>query len=121
MLRVLRVGNEKTGLVKSAAGRQEPLNDDDEHLQEVSNYPIGIWLEFEGGAEQAVRCTLAAKIDTIGKYVFVNGQGVKVIEKSKMGLARELKAGTVKVIYETPLIDRAMESVIAKLRDAAPE
>ena len=121
MLRVLRVGNEKTGLVKSAAGRQEPLSDDDEHLQEVSNYPIGIWLEFEGGAEQAVRCTLAAKIDTIGKYVFVNGQGVKVIEKSKMGLARELKAGTVKVIYETPLIDRAMESVIAKLRDAAPE
>ena len=38
-----------------------------------------------------------------------------------MGLARELKAGTVKVIYETPLIDRAMESVIPKLRDAAPE
>jgi len=27
----------------------------------------------------------------------------------------------LKVIYETPLIDRAMESVIAKLRDAAPE
>ena len=115
------VGNENTGLVKSAAVRQEPLSDDDEHLQEVSNYPIGIWLEFEGGAEQTVRCTLAAKIDTIGKYVFVNGQGVKVIEKSKMGLARELKAGTVKIIYETPLIDRAMESVIAKLRDAAPE
>ncbi len=76
------VDNEKTSLVKSTTGRQEPLNDD-EHLQEVSNYPIGIWLEFEGGAEQAVRCTLAAKIDTIGKYVFVNGQGVKVIEKSK--------------------------------------
>lgn len=117
----IAVGNEKTGLVKSAAVHQEPLSDDDEHLQEVSNYPIGIWLEFEGGAEQTVRCTLAAKIDTIGKYVFVNGQGVKVIEKSKMGLARELKAGTVKVIYETPLIDRAMESVIAKLRDAAQE
>ena len=77
------VDNEKASLVKSTTGRQEPLNDDDEHLQEVSNYPIGIWLEFEGGAEQAVRCTLAAKIDTIGKYVFVNGQGVKVIEKSK--------------------------------------
>jgi hypothetical protein len=109
------------GLVKSATVRQAPLSNDDEHLQEVSNYPIGIWLEFEGGAGQTVRCTLAAKIDTIGKYVFVNGQGVKVIEKSKMGLARELKAGTVKVIYETPLIDRAMESVIAKLRDVAPE
>jgi len=77
------VDNEKTSLVKSTTGRQEPLNDDDEHLQEVSNYPIGIWLESEGAAEQAVRCTLAATIDTIGKYVFVNGQGVKIIEKSK--------------------------------------
>lgn len=98
--------------------KQESLPSDDEHLQEVSQYPIGIWLEFQVQAGQTVRCTLAAKIDTIEKYVFVNGQGVKVIEKSKMGLARELKAGTVKVICEAPLIDRAMESVIAKLRDA---
>lgn len=99
----------------------ENLPGDDEHLQEVSNYPIGIWLEFRAQSGQSVRCTLAAKIDTIEKYVFVNGQGVKVIEKSKMGLARELKAGTVKVICEAPLIDRAMESVIARLRDAKIE
>lgn len=101
--------------------KQENLPSDDEHLQEVSKYSIGIWLEFQAQAGQAIRCTLAAKIDTIEKYVFVNGQGVKVIEKSKMGLARELKAGTVKVICEAPLIDRAMESVIARLRDAKPE
>ena len=97
---------------------EKNLADDDEHLLEVSKYPIGIWLEFQVRGKQAIRCTLAAKIDTIEKYVFVNGQGVKVIEKSKMGLARELKAGTVKVICEAPLVDRAMESVIAKLRDA---
>ncbi|GJM12434.1 MAG: hypothetical protein DHS20C12_08370 [Pseudohongiella sp.] len=105
----------------STATAVESLPSDDEHLQEVSNYPIGIWLEFQAQEEQTIRCTLAAKIDTIEKYVFVNGQGVKVIEKSKMGLARELKAGTVKVICEAPLIDRAMESVIAKLRDAKSE
>ncbi len=56
------------------------------------------------------------KIDTIDKYIFVNAHGVKVIEKSRMGLARELKDGTVKVISEAPLIDRAMETVIGKLR-----
>ena len=100
---------------------QADLPSNDEHLQEVSKYPIGIWLEFQAHPEQNIRCTLAAKIDTIDKYVFVNGQGVKVIEKSKMGLARELKAGTVKAICEAPLIDRAMESVIAKLRDAKPQ
>jgi len=94
------------------------LPEDDEHLQEVSKYPIGLWFEFHVDGEQTIRCTLAAKIETIEKYVFVNGQGVKVIEKSRMGLARELKAGTVKVICDGPLIDRAMESVIAKLRGA---
>ena len=71
--------------------------------------------------EHAIRCTLAAKIETIKKFVFVNSQGAKVIEKSRMGLARELQAGTVKVICDGPLIDRAMESVIAQLRDARTE
>ncbi len=113
--------NQKDVGVEPGGGvSQDSLPSDDEHLLEVSKYPIGIWLEFQGPLEQAIRCTLAAKIDTIEKYVFVNAQGVKVIEKSKMGLARELKAGTVKVICEAPLIDRAMESVIAKLRDENP-
>jgi len=112
---------EKEGAESEKEIPQVNLSNDDEYLQEVSKYPIGIWLEFQGQGGQSIRCTLAAKIDTIEKYVFVNGQGVKVVEKSKMGLARELKAGTVKVICEAPLIDRAMESVVAKLRDAKLE
>lgn len=96
----------------------DKLPSDDEHLLEVSKYPIGIWLEFQVEQDKAIRCTLAAKIDSIEKYVFVNAQGVKVIEKSLAGLARELKAGTVKVISKGPVIDRAMESVIRKLKDA---
>ncbi|MCG8415439.1 MAG: DUF1631 domain-containing protein [Pseudomonadales bacterium] len=96
----------------------KPLPEDDEHMQEVTKIPIGIWMEFQVEGEQTIRCTLAAKIDTIDKYVFVNSQGVKVVEKSRMGLARELKAGTVKVISEAPLIERAMETVIGKLRNA---
>lgn len=95
----------------------EDLPEDDEHVIEVSKYPIGIWLEFHTDSEHMIRCTLAAKIDTIDKYVFVNSQGVKVIEKSRMELARELKAGTVKVISEAPLMERAMETVIGKLRE----
>ena len=67
---------------------QAKLPANDQHMLEVSKFPIGIWLEFQSQGEQTIRCTLAAKIDTIEKYVFVNGQGVKVIEKSKTGLAR---------------------------------
>ena len=53
----------------------------------------------------------------IDKYVSVNARGAKVIEKSRMGLARELKDGNVVIISEAPLIDRAIETVIGKLRN----
>jgi hypothetical protein len=36
-----------------------------------------------------------------------------------MRLARELKAGSVKIVSEGSLVDRAMESVISNLRDTA--
>ncbi|MEX2468606.1 MAG: DUF1631 family protein, partial [Pseudohongiellaceae bacterium] len=92
------------------------LPEADEHLREVSRYPLGIWVEFAVDARHSVRCTLAARIKSIDKFVFVNGQGVKVVERSRMRLARELKAGTLKVISNNPLIDRAMESVFSRLR-----
>ena len=41
-----------------------------------------------------------------------------MIEKSRMGLGRELKDGNVIIISEAPLIDRAIETVIGKLRNS---
>lgn len=93
-----------------------PLPRDDPHLRQVDKFPIGIWLEFKGAGGQPVRCTLAAKIDSIDKMFFVNHQGVKVVELTRMRLARELKAGSVKIVSEGSLVDRAMESVISTLR-----
>ena len=40
-----------------------------------------------------------------------------MIEKFRMGLGRELKDGNVIIISEAPLIDRAIETVIGKLRN----
>ena len=93
-----------------------PLPRDDPHLRQVDKFPIGIWLEFKGAGGQPVRCTLAAKIDSIDKMFFVNHQGVKVVELTRMRLARELKVGSVKIVSEGSLVDRAMESVISSLR-----
>ena len=75
-------------------------------------------MEFQGVETQSIRCSLAGKIDMIDKYVFVNARGAKVIEKSRVGLARELKDGTVKIISEAALIDRAIGTVIGKLRNS---
>ena len=41
-----------------------------------------------------------------------------MIEKSRMGLARELNDGDVIIISEAPLSDRVIETVIGKLRNS---
>ena len=94
----------------------EVIDEDDPHMQTVDQLGVGVWFEFLGEAEQTIRCKLAAKIKVIDKYIFVNQQGVKVVEKTRVGLARELKDGTVNLISDGLLFSRALESVIGNLR-----
>ncbi|MFT4887378.1 MAG: hypothetical protein ACJAY7_001132 [Pseudohongiellaceae bacterium] len=112
--------NPSTAASASQTVKREPppLPRNDPHLRQIDKLPIGVWLEFKGVAGTPVRCTLAAKIDSIDKMFFVNRQGVRVVELTRMRLARELKAGSVKIVSEGSLVDRAMESVISKLKDA---
>jgi hypothetical protein len=114
-----RAGDELTdeGLAGDELANAE-LADDDPEMQRVDQLGVGVWVEFLGEDDQAIRCKLAAKINAIDKYIFVNRQGVKVVEKTRMGLARELKDGTVKLISEGLLFSRALESVIGNLRES---
>lgn len=93
---------------------EEPM--DKRFLEEALNLPVGIWMEFIVDGAHTIRCTLAAKITDPDNYVFVNRQGVKVIEKSSAGVAKELEAGTARQISENNLVDRAIDTVIARLR-----
>ena len=113
-------GDNASGTGRRQRKEPPPLPRSDPHLRQVDKLPIGIWLEFKGAAGQPVRCTLAAKIESIDKMFFVNRQGVKVVELTRMRLARELKAGSVKIVSEGSLADRAMESVISNLRESTP-
>ncbi len=113
--------------IGEAAAEEEPaeealLADDDREVQQVDAFTVGVWVEFTGEDEQSdVRCKLAAKINAIDKFIFVNRQGVKVVEKTRMGLARELKDGTVKIVSDGLLFSRALETVIGNLREAQHE
>lgn len=97
------------------------LDDDDPDMQRVDKLGVGVWVEFLGEGDHSTRCKLAAKINAIDKYIFVNRQGVKVVEKTRKGLARELKDGTVKMISDGLLFSRALESVIGNLRVSQQE
>ncbi len=96
----------------------EPEEDLTEYLNQIDTLSVGIWVEFVGEDDMNTRCKLAAKISAIDKFIFVNRQGVKVVEKTKQGLAREIKDGTVKIISDGLLFSRALESVIGNLRES---
>jgi hypothetical protein len=98
-----------------------PLPSSDPHLRQVDKLPVGTWLEFKGISGKPVRCTLASKIDSIGKLFFANNQGEKAVELTRMQLARELKTGSVKIVSAGSLVDRAMESVISNLKNSATD
>lgn len=96
-------------------------SEDNPFVRQVDNFTVGVWVEFLIEDEQSVRCKLAAKINAIDKYIFVNRQGVKVVEKTRLGLAKELKDETVRMISDGLLFSRALESVIGNLRDSQHE
>ncbi|HBW84213.1 MAG TPA: DUF1631 domain-containing protein, partial [Gammaproteobacteria bacterium] len=77
--------------------------------------PLDSWIEFRGSSGERLRCTLASKIESIDKLFFTNSDGEKVLEITRLRLAHELKAGTVRVISEGMIMKRAMQSVIAYL------
>lgn len=92
------------------------LPDDDESLQHVDSLRVGSWVEFQEDEEHKLRCKLAAVIKPTGKYIFVNRTGMKVLEKTRMGLAIEFRRNAIRLLDDALLFDRALESVIGNLR-----
>ena len=92
------------------------LPDDDESLLQVDNLRVGSWVEFQEDEEHKLRCKLAAIIKPTGKYIFVNRTGMKVLEKTRMGLAVEFRRSAIRLLDDALLFDRALESVIGNLR-----
>ncbi|MGN8276370.1 DUF1631 domain-containing protein [Pseudomonas sp. SMN5] len=108
---VLRAANKAPA--ESAAVR---LPADDVGLIQVDQLRLGSWVEFQEEDDNRLRCKLAAIIQATGKYVFVNRTGLKVLEHSRTSLALEFRRGAARLLDDTLLFDRALESVLGNLR-----
>ncbi|KAA0964232.1 DUF1631 domain-containing protein [Pseudomonas sp. ANT_H12B] len=108
---ILRTADE--GPVETTSVR---LPADEACLLQVDQLRPGCWVEFQEDEENTLRCKLAAIIEATGKYIFVDRTGMKVLERSRTGLALELRSGAVRTLDNTLLFDRALESVIDNLR-----
>jgi hypothetical protein len=92
------------------------LPENDEGLMQVDKLRLGSWVEIQEDEDHKLRCKLAAIVEPSGRYVFVNRTGMKVLEKTRMGLAVEFRRGTIRVLDDSLLFDRALESVLGNLR-----
>lgn len=90
---------------------------DSQHLSLVGNLTQGTWFEMQGDNGTRYRCRLAAVIRAANKYIFVNRAGIKVAEETRESFALALQQKRLHVLDDGMLFDRALESVIANLRE----
>lgn len=93
-----------------------PLASDDPSLLQAKKLNVGAWLEFRSPSGTKTRAKLAAHIKSADKMIFVNRTGVKIDEKSTLGLAHALKNSEVILLEDSQLFDRALQNVIGNLR-----
>jgi hypothetical protein len=90
-----------------------------EYLPEIDAINVGQWVEFRLVNGSSFRCKLSAIIDEADCFVFVNRMGLKVIEKTRVDLAHEMRRGRLTVLEQGALIDRALDAVVGTLRKQA--
>ncbi|NKI18863.1 DUF1631 domain-containing protein [Spongiibacter sp. KMU-166] len=83
----------------------------------LANLRVGNWVDLTVADGKMQRCRLAAVINGIGKYIFVDRAGIKVCEHDLRSLTAALESGDLVLIDDDRLFDRALESVISNLRD----
>ena len=85
----------------------------------VDQLNLGVWFEVHNQeANGKYRCKLAAHLTGYNKYIFVNRRGEKVMERSRSSLVDALVSAEMRVLKETQLFDRALQSVVSDLRNA---
>ena len=87
-----------------------------EYVAQIDGIEIGNWVEFRLVNGANFRCKLSAIIDEADCFVFVNRMGLKVIEKTRVELAHEMRRGRLTLLEQGALIDRALDAVVGTLR-----
>ena len=96
---------------------ETPTDLEPEFLAGLKEVNEGAWVEFVNEDDSPSRCKLATITQPGNNYIFVNRRGMKVAEKNRVELAILLKEGRLRLIDESQIFDRALQSVIGNLRN----
>ena len=100
---------------RAAAGKPKttgatPVND--EYTERVRMLKSGTWLEINGRDGKAVRAKLSWVSPITGTYLFTDRQGLKAGNYTLDELAQLLRTARARVLNSTPLMDRAVGTVL---------
>ena len=76
----------------------------------------GTWVDVKVEQDRELRCKLATISQPGDNYIFVNRRGMKVLERNRGQLAELVLQDELKLIDESQVFDRALQSVISNLR-----
>lgn len=105
--------------IQDVASGQDSPELVDEHTDAARNLEIGSWVEFRRPGEVTVRARLTWISSVTGAYLFTDRQGLKVADSTVHGLAVEFRRGTAAIIDDVPLFDRAVSSLMERLKHSS--
>jgi len=89
---------------------------DDQVNELIERLKVGLWVDLFHADGSNVRAKIMAIVPTVGKYIFGDRAGRKLVDYNKLSLAEALRTGTIRVSEEDNAFDKTLESVIANLR-----
>ncbi len=97
------------------------LDDLTVELEEIQRLVAGTWIEMHIQAKGRERVKLLWVSGDRRNFLFVNANGIKVADKKAIELAADLKAGNITILDKKPLVERAFEAAMAKVRQFRAE
>lgn len=100
--------------------RQVPPDTIRQLRQQISQFQEGSWFEFILVGERKISCRLIKKIRANDSFVFANRYGAKAKAITKDQLALYIHDEKARQLDSGPLIDRAMQAVMLRLKNSLP-
>ena len=79
------------------------------------------WVEFRREGAQPLRARLTWSSPAKGVYLFTNSTASAAISVSPEALAEQMRRGEARIVDDAPLVDRAVDAMMASLRDRAAQ
>lgn len=94
-----------------------------ESLRKADGMETGTWLLRQDPLHpgNGQRCKLAARIAETDSYIFVDANGFRLFEIPRRSVAHELQRGKLRVLNDSPLFERAVESITRNIHQLTGE